>query len=136
MSIMENNKSNPEQDPKDNEQDKPKMTDEQAKKHHKTTAADIDSIITGATDAVRSRQSSGNMGSTGTNVSYEGATAPGGAGSAGTGYGSGQDATGAGINEGNEDDLIREEKRKDEKDEDEDDADNAEDKDDETLGNP
>lgn len=65
----------------------------QEKKH--SSAASIDSIITGATDAVRSRTSGGTLGNTGTNISYEGATAPAGGGSVGTGYASGQEATGA-----------------------------------------
>ena len=51
-----------------------------------------------ATAQVR-RHSAGDAGlaTTGTNVSYEGATAPGGGGSVGTGYASGQEATGAAI---------------------------------------
>jgi hypothetical protein len=60
-----------------------------------TSAAAIDAIITSPTEAVRSRMSGGNLGSTGTNVSYEGETAEGGAGSAGTGYN--DDQTGSGI---------------------------------------
>lgn len=60
-------------------------------------AANLDAIISSPTDAARGRRSSGNLGNTGTNVSYEGPTAPGSGGSAGTGYASGQDATGARI---------------------------------------
>ena len=41
--------------------------------------------------------SDSSLAQTGTNVSYEGATAPGGAGSVGTGYASGQGGTGAGT---------------------------------------
>lgn len=45
-----------------------------------------------ATDHVRSQLAGGNMGSTGTNISYEGPTAPGAGGSVGSGYASGQSA--------------------------------------------
>lgn len=47
-----------------------------------------------ATAQVNPHDNSG-LAQTGTNVSYEGPTAPGGGGSAGTGYGSGQSATGS-----------------------------------------
>jgi hypothetical protein len=49
-----------------------------------------------ATAQVNPHDNSG-LAQTGTNISYEGATAPGSGGSAGTGYTSGQPATGASI---------------------------------------
>ncbi len=61
-------------------------------------ASRIDSIISSPTDAVRSRHShSTSAANTGTNVIYEGQTAPGGGGSVGTGEASGQSATGQSI---------------------------------------
>lgn len=72
---------------------------EDATKEHKelkhSSAASIDAIISSPTDAVRSRRHHDNLGNTGNNTSYEGATsnAPG-----GTGYNSGQPATGESIN--------------------------------------
>lgn len=58
---------------------------------------EINAIIGGATGNVRSRRSTNDWSDTGTNISYEGATAPAGGGSVGTGQASGQDATGASI---------------------------------------
>lgn len=57
----------------------------------------INAIIGSATQAVRSRLHSGQWSGTGTNISYEGATAPGGGGCAGTGQTSGQSGTGTRI---------------------------------------
>lgn len=82
----------------DNQNRNDNTDDNQSEKKH-TSAAGLDSIISGATDNVRSRRSGGTLGNTGTNISYEGATAPGGGGSVGTGYSSGQEATGADITE-------------------------------------
>ncbi len=68
--------------------------------HRGTTglADRINNIITSPTGAVRSRtHHGGTHGDTGTNVSYEGNTAPGGGGSVGTGEASGQSATGSRI---------------------------------------
>lgn len=71
---------------------------DEAQQEKRVSAERIDSIISSPTDAVHSRHTSGrDMGNTGTNVSYEGATAPGGGGSAGTGETSGQPATGSRI---------------------------------------
>lgn len=76
--------------------------DEQNKQDKQTdiknnNASVIDGIIESPTQNVRSRRSSLNMGNTGTNISYEGATAPGAGGSVGTGESSGKSATGATI---------------------------------------
>lgn len=67
----------------------------QEKKH--TSAAALDSIISSPTGNVKARHKTESWGNTGTNISYEGQTAPGGMGSVGTGQASGQDATGATI---------------------------------------
>jgi hypothetical protein len=53
-------------------------------------------IARSATAQVR-RHSGAGLASTGTNISYEGATAPGAGGSVGTGFSSGQEATGETI---------------------------------------
>jgi len=76
------------------------------KKH--SSAASIDSIISGATDAVHSRMSQETWGNTGSNISYEGPTAPGSGGSVGTGDASGQDAVHSTINTNSEYDAARE----------------------------
>lgn len=76
------------------------------KKH--SSAASIDSIISGATDAVHSRMSQEMWGNTGSNISYEGPTAPGAGGSVGTGNASGQDAVQGTINTNSEYDAARE----------------------------
>lgn len=76
------------------------------KKH--SSAASIDSIISGATDAVHSRTHSADWGNTGTNISYEGPKAPGSGGSVGTGEASGQDAVHSTINTNSEYDAARE----------------------------
>ena len=60
-------------------------------------AANLDSIIGGATSAARSNRHTDTLSNTGTNISYEGNTAPAGGGSVGTGQASGQDAVGARI---------------------------------------
>ncbi len=66
-------------------------------------ASRINSIISSPTAAVRGRHSHSSSGAnTGTNVSYEGATAPGGGGSVGTGDASGQSASGSRIAVGDE----------------------------------
>ncbi len=64
------------------------------------SASLLNGLSGAATDAVRGRHNVENgpdISSTGTMVSYEGATAPGGGGSAGTGEASGQSATGSSI---------------------------------------
>lgn len=66
--------------------------------HRHTSAAQLDALITSPTNAVHARHHSGrHHGDTGTNISYEGATAPGGGGSVGTGEASGQSASGSSI---------------------------------------
>lgn len=81
--------------------------EQQQRKHSSGNAANIDAIINSPTEAVRSRHTTGaNYANTGTNISYEGATAPGSGGSAGTGQASGQDATGARISAEDENDHL------------------------------
>lgn len=66
--------------------------DETSKKSgnkNKGNAANIDAIISSPTENVRSRRSSETWSNTGTNISYEDETAAGGAGSVGTGQGTG-----------------------------------------------
>lgn len=96
----------------------------------KTGKADhINSIITSPTDAARSRKHTDTWSNQGTNISYEGQTAPGGSGSVGTGNASGQSATGARITTTDSSDAVT--NRKD---------DNSERSEDlgkeDTLGNP
>lgn len=67
------------------------------KKDNSGNAANIDAIISSPTENVRSRRGDATWSDMGTNISYEGQTAPGGAGSVGTGQSSGQDATGETI---------------------------------------
>ena len=55
------------------------------------------SVGRSATEQVHTHSHAGNYANTGTNVSYEGATSPGGGGSVCTGYATGQEATGATI---------------------------------------
>lgn len=61
------------------------------------SVASINSIINSPTDQVRSRRHTDTLSNTGADISYEGATAPGSGGSAGTGDSSGKDAVGARI---------------------------------------
>ncbi len=72
-----------------------KKENQKNKKHSNSllTAATAHS----ATAQVRRHSGGGLLASTGTNVSYEGATAPGAGGSVGTGFASGQPATGEKI---------------------------------------
>lgn len=58
----------------------------------------IDDIIQSPTEKARSHRHRQTWSNTGTNVSYEGSTAPAGGGSVGTGEASGHSATGASIN--------------------------------------
>ncbi len=67
--------------------------DERQKKA--ASAERIDSIISSPTDAVRSRRHTDTWSNNGTNISYEGNTAPGAGGSVGTGNASGTDAVDA-----------------------------------------
>jgi len=62
------------------------------------SAALLDALISSPTEAVHARHHAGRThGDTGTNISYEGQTAPGAGGSVGTGEASGQSATGSRI---------------------------------------
>lgn len=92
---MDTNKKNAPEEQE--EQDDPKQETTEKKSH--STAASIDAIISSPTQNVRSRLSgsSGRLANTGTNITYDGPTAPGGGGSVGTGYSSGNSATGAGL---------------------------------------
>ena len=65
------------------------------KKHNSALAAA--SLGRAATAQVRAHSGDGMLAKTGTNVVYEGATAPGGGGSVGTGYASGKQAVDATI---------------------------------------
>lgn len=73
-------------------------SDSQRQEHRHVSAAQLDALITSPTNAVHARHHSGrHHGDTGTNISYEGQTAPGAGGSVGTGEASGQSATGSSI---------------------------------------
>lgn len=72
-------------------------TEDTPQRKKTSTAASIDAIITSATDNVRARRHRSDWSHTGTNISYEGPTAPGSGGSVGTGQASGQNAVGARI---------------------------------------
>jgi hypothetical protein len=87
--MEHNKKGNPDEQQREENQDK------QSSKSG--NAANLDAIISSPTDAVRSRRHTDTWSNQGTNTSYEGQTAPPGQGSAGTGQGSGQSATGARI---------------------------------------
>jgi len=76
------------------------------------TKAEVDAITPNPTNVVRSRKHRDTLAGTGTNISYEGATAPGGGGSVGTGNSSGQNATGSKISSDNANDHIKTEKKK------------------------
>ena len=91
---------------KDQDKISPDEHEESQGKHTRKsgTVASINNIINSPTDAVRSHHHTDTLGNTGTNISYEGATAPGGGGSVGTGQSSGQDAVGAKISTSNEND--------------------------------
>jgi hypothetical protein len=87
-----------------NKEDK-KVQDTPKKKTRRVTAATLDAIINSPVQAVRSHLHRGDWSHTGTNISYEGTTAPGSGGSVGTGEASGQDAVGARISTRDESDF-------------------------------
>ncbi len=95
---MEPNKKNEEQNKAQQpEQDKQEQPGTAAAK-----AAALDSIIGSPSENVRAKRSDATWSNTGTNISYEGQTAPAGGGSVGTGESSGQSATGSSINAADE----------------------------------
>ena len=81
----------------ESEQNKNPEQGKNKKRKRSGRAANIDAIITSATEAARSHRHTDTWSNQGTNISYEGPTAPGAGGSVGTGLASGQDATGAHI---------------------------------------
>ena len=83
---------------------KPEENKQGQNKQHQSSgnAANIDAIIGSPTDAARAHRHTDQWSNQGTNISYEGATAPGGGGSVGTGQASGQDAVGARISSNDE----------------------------------
>lgn len=94
---MENNPNLPE------ESNDSQPANEHPQGNRSGLASRINSIISSPTAAVRGRHAHSSSGAnTGTNVSYEGATAPGGGGSVGTGDASGQSASGSRIAVGDE----------------------------------
>lgn len=104
----------------ENKNDEEQPRPEQPEEKKQTSAAGLDSIISSPTGNVRARHKTGTWGNTGTNISYEGQTAPGGMGSVGTGEASGQDATGARIQVPDAD-TVRHKKDEQNKDEEEED---------------
>jgi hypothetical protein len=75
----------------ENNDDKGTYKPEEHKELKHSSVASINAIITSATGAVRSRMHTDTLANTGTNTSYEGATSN---AAGGTGYNSGQSATG------------------------------------------
>ena len=73
-----------------------KATNNSGRKKHNSALAAA-SLGRAATAQVRAHSGDGMLAKTGTNVVYEGATAPGGGGSVGTGYASGKQAVDATI---------------------------------------
>lgn len=111
--MEEQKKNNPQE--KENKQSNAEQ--EQKPKRH-ITPAEVDALTGSPTANVRARKHHDTLANTGTNISYEGATPAAGGGSVGTGYGSGQDATGARISTDSNIDHVRtkhEETDKDEK---------------------
>jgi hypothetical protein len=88
---------------KDQNKDAQKPADnQQGKKKKHVSALEAASLARSATERV-SHHSNEGLADTGTNISYEGPTAPGGGGSVGTGYASGQSAAGEEIRTTNDD---------------------------------
>ncbi len=81
-----------------NRLDLEKQRRDEKKKKKSGSAANLDGIIGSPTENVRSRRSSADWSNTGTNISYEGNTAPAGGGSVGTGQSSGKEAVDPTIN--------------------------------------
>jgi hypothetical protein len=80
----------------------------QEDKSSKTGQSDmLDNIINSPTERARSNRSSDTFSNQGTNISYEGATAPGSGGSVDTGDSSGKPADNARISSSDENDYIK-----------------------------
>ncbi len=120
--MEDNKKRNPEKEEASNDTNDKKSGN----------AANLDAIISSPTDAVRSRRTTDGWSHQGTNISYEGQTAPGGSGSVGTGEASGGTATGARISSSEAYDHAHPERNRDEKKESEEHSEDDAD----TLGNP
>ncbi|HXS36805.1 MAG TPA: hypothetical protein VN721_08900 [Flavipsychrobacter sp.] len=86
------NEKKPDAQKSDNKETPKKEQPQENKKKH-TSALEAASIGRSATAQVDPHSNSG-LANTGTNISYEGATAPASGGSVGTGYSSGKEATG------------------------------------------
>jgi hypothetical protein len=101
MIIMENSKNNLRDKQENNLEGK-----EKGKKSGSGDAAKLGAISQSATDAARSHRHTDTLSNTGTNISYEGNTAPGAGGSVGTGQASGQDAVEPRISSDHPNDYI------------------------------
>lgn len=86
-----------EQDSRTSSEPEKQQVQASSHEHKHSSAASIDSIISSATENVRSRRSNKNWSNTGTNTSYEGASTTLGGGAAGTGETSGQTGVNAHI---------------------------------------
>ncbi|RYE23371.1 MAG: hypothetical protein EOP51_10755 [Sphingobacteriales bacterium] len=119
---MENNKNN--------EKDQHKR---------KFTAAELDALTGSPTERVRSQKAGGDLGATGTNVSYEGPTSN---SPVGTGYNSGQSGTGSDVSRDSDEDARtkasspREKEQRDERESDDGEERNDETGKADTLGTP
>jgi hypothetical protein len=93
--AMDTNKQNGPSEEEERDESQEQHTE---KRKSRSSVASINAIISSATENVHARRSgaSHRLANTGTNISYEGPTAPGGGGSVGTGYSSGHSATGSG----------------------------------------
>lgn len=107
-----------------------KRNDEKDQHKRKITAAELDALTGSPTQHERSKRAGGDLGNTGTNVSYEGPTST---SPVGTGYNSGQSGTGADIRTDSEDAARTSASTPREKDSDERSEDR---KNEDTIGNP
>lgn len=79
-----------------------KKEEQRGKRKRKLTAAELDALMSSPTTRERAKRAGGDLGNTGTNVSYEGPTST---SPAGTGYNSGQSGTGAAASSNSEEDA-------------------------------
>lgn len=97
------------ENPRNKKDQGPEKKDPKKKKGHHSSATYAAGMARSASAQV-SHHSDRDLASTGTNISYEGATAPGSGGSAGTGYTSGKEGVGEKIRTDSDYDQARIEK--------------------------
>ena len=106
------------QNPEEGQDQSASGNERKGKKHF--TAAELDALTGSATSNVRSRRHHDTLSNTGTNISYEGTTPAGGAGSVGTG----QNTTGARISTDSNMDHVKTTREDAKNEQDEDDGEN------------